>query len=104
MSANKPHKGVLKRFQITKTGKVKHKSAFSKHLKSSKAPDRLRRLREDKYLTTAEAKAMERLLFRRLRGRTQPLSAIRRSPSPEESRKLKAEKQAARQAAVKAAE
>ena len=97
---NKPHKGLLKRMRISKTGKVKHKSANSKHLKSAKAPSRLRRLRKDRYLSGSDAKAMEGLLFRRLRGRDQPLSAIRRSPSPEQR---KAAKLAAAEAKLKGA-
>ncbi|MBL8763718.1 MAG: 50S ribosomal protein L35 [Phycisphaerae bacterium] len=95
MPKHKPHKGLLKRMRVTKTGKVKHKSAGSKHLKSHKSPNRLRRLRKDKFLSNAEAKSMEKLLFRRLRGRNQPRTALRISPSPAESRAAKAEKAAA---------
>ncbi len=84
MKANKPHKALLKRVKITKTGKVKHKSANSKHLKSSKSPNRLRRLRKDKFVSTADAKNIERMLYRRIRGRTQPRTAIKSSPSPEQ--------------------
>ncbi|MCW5764368.1 MAG: 50S ribosomal protein L35 [Phycisphaeraceae bacterium] len=94
MSTNKPHKGMLKRFRITKTGQVKHKSANSKHLKSSKRPNRLRRLRKDRYLLSTETKAMERLLFRRLRGKDQPRTALKRSPSPAERKAGKAAKTA----------
>ncbi|MEO0631881.1 MAG: hypothetical protein AAFY46_14320 [Planctomycetota bacterium] len=43
-----------------------------------------------------DAKRFEKLLYRRLRGRTQPLASIKRSPSP-------AERRAAREAAAKAA-
>ena len=42
----------------------------------------------------SEIKRAEKLLFRRLRGRTQPLSARRVSPSPEERAAMKAEKAA----------
>jgi large subunit ribosomal protein L35 len=102
MSTNKPHKGVLKRFRITKTGKVKHKSANSKHLKSVKSPNRLRRLRKDKYVTTAEAKALELLLFRRLRGRSQPRAALKISPTPAQRKAAQAERKAAAKTAPKA--
>jgi large subunit ribosomal protein L35 len=98
----KPHKGILKRMRITKTGKVKHKSANSKHLKSAKSPKRLRRLRKDRYVSAAEANVLEMLLNRRIRGRDQPRTALRRSPSPAESAKIKAEKAAARKAAAAA--
>lgn len=96
MASNKPHKGVLKRMRITKTGKVKHKSANSKHLKSSKSPNRLRRLRKDRYLLSTETKALEQLLFRRLRGRDQARSVIKRSPTPAERKAAAAEKAAAK--------
>ena len=90
MKANKPHKALLKRIRVTKTGKVKHKSANSKHLKSGKSPNRLRRLRKDRFVSTADSMNIERMLFRRIRGRTQPLTAIKRSPSPEERKAAEA--------------
>jgi large subunit ribosomal protein L35 len=96
MSNNKPHKGTLKRMRITKTGKVKHKSANSKHLKSVKSPNRLRRLRKDRYLAATETKALERLLFRRLRGRDQARSVIKPSPSPAARKAAQAAKTAAK--------
>lgn len=99
MPKNKTHKGMLKRIRITKTGKLRHKKAGSKHLRSAKSPARLRRLRKDGFMSSAEAKRLGRLLNRRLRGATQPRSAIRRSPSPEERR---AKREAARKAAAEA--
>lgn len=95
MSKNKPHKGVLKRIRVTKTGKVRHRSAYHKHLSSHKSGKRLRQLRQDPYLTSGEAKRLEKLLFRRLRGRNQPRAALRRSPSPEQRRAARAEAKAA---------
>lgn len=92
MSKNKPHKGLLKRVRITKSGLVKHKSANSKHLKSGKSPNRLRRLRKDKFASNAEAGALERQLHRRLRGRNQDRATIKRNPTPAESKALKAAK------------
>ena len=84
MNANKPHKGLLKRVRVTKTGKVKHKSANSKHLKSHKSGKHLRRLRKDRYISNAEAQVVQILLHRRVRGRDQPRTALKRSPSPEQ--------------------
>lgn len=89
MPKNKPHKGILKRIRITKTGKVKHNSAFFKHLRSSKSGKRLRHLRQDRIMSNPEAKRLEKLLFRRLRGRTQPRASIKRSPSPEQKRAIR---------------
>ncbi|MBX3357391.1 MAG: 50S ribosomal protein L35 [Phycisphaeraceae bacterium] len=82
MPKNKSHKGILKRMKITKSGLVRHNKAYGKHLRSSKSAKRLRHLRQDKFLSNPEAKRLERLLYRRLRGRDQPLTARRRSPSP----------------------
>lgn len=90
MSKNKPHKGIMKRVRVSKTGKVRHRSAFHKHLSSHKSGKRLRQLRADRMLTSAEAKRFEKLLFRRLRGRNQPRTALRRSPSPEQRRAARA--------------
>ena len=96
MPKAKAHKGILKRVRITKTGKVHHRKAGSKHLRSHKSPDRLRGLRKDRYMTKAEAKRVGKLLFRSLRGRNQPRTAIKRSPSPEQKRAMR---EAAKQAA-----
>jgi len=98
MPKAKVHKGLLKRVRITKTGKVHHRKAGSKHLRSHKSATRLRRLRKDRYMTKAEARRVGKLLFRALRGRNQPLSAIKRSPTPAERR---AKREAAKKAASK---
>ncbi|HBS29838.1 MAG TPA: 50S ribosomal protein L35 [Phycisphaerales bacterium] len=100
MPKMKPHKGLLKRIRITKTGKVKHNKAGYKHLRSSKAATRLRRLRKGSIMSTADTRRISRLLGRRLRGRTQPLSALRRSPSPSERREMRAKARAAAGAAT----
>jgi len=84
MPKTKPHKGLAKRIRISKTGKVRHRSAFHKHLSSHKSGKRLRQLRKDPMVANPEAKRFEKLLFRRLRGRTQPRASIRRSPAPGE--------------------
>lgn len=91
MPKNKNHKGLLKRVRISKTGKVRHRSAFHKHLSSRKSGKRLRQLRKDRYVASAEAKRFEKLLYRRLRGRTQPKASLKRSPSPEQRRAAKGE-------------
>lgn len=88
----KPHKGLLKRIRITKTGKIRHRSANFKHLRSSKSGKRLRQLRKNPFLSSPDAKRLERLLFRRLRGRTQPRAAIKRSPSPAQRKAQQAAK------------
>lgn len=82
----KTHKGLLKRIRISKSGKVRHRSANHKHLRSGKSGKRLRQLRKDPYASGPDAKRFEKLLFRRLRGRNQPRASLRRSPSPAERR------------------
>ncbi|HEX8876086.1 MAG TPA: bL35 family ribosomal protein [Phycisphaerales bacterium] len=96
MGKQKNHKGLLKRIRITKSGLVRHRSANHKHLRSGKGGKRLRQLRKDPMMSSPEAKRIEKLLFRRLRGRTQPLAALRKSPSPAQRKALKAEKAAAK--------
>ncbi|MCH8270077.1 MAG: 50S ribosomal protein L35 [Planctomycetes bacterium] len=90
MPKNKSHKGILKRIRISKSGKVRHRSANHKHLSSHKSAKRLRQLRKDPYMSNPDAKRLEKLLFRRLRGRNQPRASLKRSPSP-------AQRQAARE-------
>lgn len=89
MPKNKSHKGLLKRVRVTKTGKVKHRSANHKHLRSGKGGKRLRQLRKDSMMSNADAKRLEKLLFRRLRGRDQSRAALRSSPSPAQSAERK---------------
>jgi large subunit ribosomal protein L35 len=91
----KTHKGTLKRVKISKTGKVNHNKAGYKHLRSGKRPKRKLRLRGGSLMSTPDAKRVSKILFMRLRGRDQPRSAIRRSPTP-------AQRKAMREAARKA--
>jgi len=95
MPKNKIHKGLSKRIRISKTGKVRHRSAYHKHLSSRKSAKRLRQLRQDRRVSGSEAKRFEKMLFRRLRGRNQPRMSMRRSPSPEQRREMKAAAKAA---------
>lgn len=96
MPKNKTHKGLLKRIRVTKTGLIRHKRCGGKHLKSDKSGQHVRHFRKQSMMTTGEAKRLELMLFRKLRGRNQPRAAIRRSPGPEEGRKMRAERKAAR--------
>lgn len=95
MPKNKSHKGLSKRIRISKSGKVRHRAAYHKHLSSRKSAKRLRQLRKDRNVVASEAKRFEKLLFRRLRGRNQPLTSMRRNPSPEQKRELRAAAKAA---------
>ena len=59
----KTKKGVVKRFKLTKKGKVKYSTCGKSHLLSSKRSNRLRRLRRPKIL---EAKKEKKYLKRML--------------------------------------
>lgn len=102
MPKTKPHKGLLKRVRVTRTGMLRHKAAFRFHLRSHKTAKRLRQLRNDPYCANPDAKRFEKLLFRRLRGRTQPLTAMKRNPGPAAAASIKAERRAAWAAKVDA--
>lgn len=58
----KTKKSVLKRFKVTKTGKVLHRSSFSRHLRSSKSASQLRRHKQTKSMTGPRARKIKRLL------------------------------------------
>ncbi len=92
MPKMKPHKGLLKRVRVTKTGKLKHNKSGYKHLRSKKRPDRLRTLRGGSYVPTTYVKHASRMLGVRVRGADQPVSSIKRNPSPEERKAAQAEK------------
>ena len=55
MPKQKTHKGTKKRFRLTATGKVKHRSAGTSHLASRKTQKRVRQLRGTTVTATAIA-------------------------------------------------
>ena len=63
----KPHKGLLKRIRITKSGKVKGRVANGSHLRSGKTSERLRGMRKARYLVNKGiTRRMGHLLGRRI--------------------------------------
>ena len=58
----KTNKGAAKRFRLSKTGKVKKRTAGRQHILSKKTRKRKRQMRQDGYLSGAEAKLIRRLL------------------------------------------
>ena len=54
----KTHKGVKKRFRVTGTGKVKHRSAGTSHLATRKTQKQIRNLRGTRVLAPVAAKAI----------------------------------------------
>jgi large subunit ribosomal protein L35 len=62
MGKLKTNRSAAKRFSVSKTGKVKHKRAFLRHLLSSKKRGRKRRLRRPAILNAADARNIRRLI------------------------------------------
>jgi large subunit ribosomal protein L35 len=60
----KTKSAAKKRFQVKKSGKVKHAKAFAKHLFTfSKSPDQSRRTRGTAFLKDMDAKKVIKELF-----------------------------------------
>lgn len=62
MGKLKTNRSAAKRFTVTKTGKVKHKRAYLRHLLSSKSRGRKRRLRHSALLNPADTRTMRALV------------------------------------------
>jgi large subunit ribosomal protein L35 len=58
----KTSRSAAKRFQFSKTGKVKHKRAYLRHLLSSKSRGRKRQLRHPGSLNKADSARVHALL------------------------------------------
>lgn len=58
----KSNKGVLKRFRLTKKGKVKRSRAFKSHILTKKNRKRKRGLRRGGIVSSADSKRIKRLL------------------------------------------
>jgi large subunit ribosomal protein L35 len=62
MGKLKTNRSAAKRFSVSKTGKVKHKKAYLRHLLSSKGRARKRHLRRPGVLNAVDARKMRRLV------------------------------------------
>ena len=58
----KTHSGSKKRFNLTKSGKVKVAKAFKSHILTKKPTKRTRNLRKAAFLTTTEGRTMKKLI------------------------------------------
>ena len=58
----KPNKSVLKRFKVTKTGKLKRHHAKTSHLMSARSPATKRRLRRAALVYEPVARTLRRLM------------------------------------------
>lgn len=62
MPKMKTVQGAAKRFKVTASGKLKRESANRSHILTSKAPKRLRKLRQAQLVNTADEKRIKRCL------------------------------------------
>jgi len=58
----KTHKGAAKRFKITGSGKVMRHHSFARHILTSKASKRKRRLVKDAEVDAADVRHVRRML------------------------------------------
>ena len=58
----KSHSGAKKRFNLTKTGKVKRAHAFKSHILNKKTTKRKRHLRKQAYCSKANAAVIKKLI------------------------------------------
>ena len=58
----KTHKGAQKRFKVTATGKLERRHAFARHILTSKARKRKRRLGQSVIVSPANAPAIRAML------------------------------------------
>ena len=62
MPKQKTHRGAAKRFNLTKTGKIKRAQAYKSHILTKKPTKRTRNLRKAAYVAKTEAKTMKKLI------------------------------------------
>jgi len=58
----KTHSGASKRFKLTKSGKVKRKHAFQRHILNKKTTKRKRQLRQGAYADRTNEKNVKELI------------------------------------------
>jgi large subunit ribosomal protein L35 len=59
---HRTHKGAAKRFKVTGTGKLLHRSHTIRHLRQAKSKNQIRRLKQMKEVTGVHAKKIRQLL------------------------------------------
>ena len=58
----KSHRGAMKRFKVTGSGKVARHKAYKSHILTKKTTKRGRRLRQTGYIAECEAKKVRELI------------------------------------------
>ena len=62
MAKMKSHRGAMKRFKVTGSGKVRRHKAYKSHILTKKTTKRLRGLRQTGYIAECEAKKVRELI------------------------------------------
>ncbi len=62
MPKMKTHSSAKKRFKVTGSGKIKHRSANTSHLLSNRSNKRKNRLAQDAFVSDADYKRVKKLL------------------------------------------
>ena len=62
MPKMKSHRGAMKRFKVTGSGKVARHTAYKSHILTKKSPARKRGLRKGTTLTSADEKRIKSVL------------------------------------------
>ena len=62
MAKMKSHRGAMKRFKVTGSGKVRRHKAYKSHILTKKSTKRKRNLRKGTILTSADEKRIKSVL------------------------------------------
>jgi large subunit ribosomal protein L35 len=58
----KTNRGAAKRFKVTGSGRIKRKKAYANHILTKKSTKRIRKLREQAGISSADSKRVNRML------------------------------------------
>lgn len=75
MPKNKPCKGLLKRVRFTKSGKIKFRRAFGRHLRSHKSGKLLKSYRRPAYAKGCDIKRVQAMLHTSVRSASRTSAA-----------------------------
>lgn len=87
MPKNKPNKGLLKRIRITKSGKIKFRRAFGRHLRSHKNGKTMRSYRKSIYAKAGEVSRVRALLFTKVKSSSHSTATNKAEPVAEKTSK-----------------
>jgi len=62
MPKMKTNRGAAKRFKVTGSGRIKRKKAYASHILTKKSTKRIRKLREQAGISSADSKRVNRML------------------------------------------